>query len=91
LGDGFWPGKGDLDHLLDVMRREAEAHDRDPDAIEVTWAGDLTAGEDPVAAAAALAAKGVSRVIVPSFLFWRDPEGSLAAFGESVVAPLADL
>jgi len=91
LGDGFWPGKGDLDHLLDVMRREAEAHDRDPEAIEVTWAGDLTAGEDPVAAAAALAAKGVSRVIVPSFLFWRDPESSLAAFGESVVAPLADL
>ena len=91
LGDGFWPGKGDLDHLLDVMRREAEAHDRDPEAIEVTWAGDLTAGEDPVTAAAALAAKGVSRVIVPSFLFWRDPEGSLAAFGESVVAPLADL
>ena len=91
LGDGFWPGKGDLDHLLDVMRREAEAHDRDPEAIEVTWAGDLTAGEDPVAAAAALADKGVSRVIVPSFLFWRDPEGSLAAFGESVVAPLADL
>ncbi len=91
LGDGFWPGKGDLDHLLDIMRREAEAHDRDPDAIEVTWAGDLTAGEDPVAAAAALADKGVSRVIVPSFLFWRDPEGSLAAFGESVVAPLADL
>ena len=91
LGDGFWPGKGDLDHLLDVMRREAEAHDRDPDAIEVTWAGDLTAGEDPVAAAAALADKGVSRVIVPSFLFWRDPEGSLAACGESVVAPLADL
>ncbi len=91
LGDGFWPGKGDLDHRLDVMRREAEAHDRDPEAIEVTWAGDLTAGEDPVAAAAALAAKGVSRVIVPSFLFWQDPESSLAAFGESVVAPLADL
>ncbi len=91
LGDGFWPGKGDLDHLLDVMRREAEAHDRDPDAIEVTWAGDLTAGEDPVAAAEALAAKGVSRVMVPSFLFWREPESSLAAFGESVVAPLAAL
>ncbi len=91
LGDGFWPGKGDLDHLLDVMCREAEAHDRDPDAIEVTWAGDLTAGEDPVAAAEALAAKGVSRVMVPSFLFWREPESSLAAFGESVVAPLAAL
>ena len=91
LGDGFWPGKGDLDHLLDVMRREAEAHDRDPDAIEVTWAGDLTTGEDPLAAAQALATKGVSRVMVPSFLFWRDPDESLAAFGESVVTPLADL
>jgi len=91
LGDGFWPGKGDLDHMLDVMRHEAEAHGRDPDAIEVTWGGDIPSGEDPVAAAEALAAKGVSRVVVPSFLFWRDTEGSLAEFGERVVAPLADL
>jgi len=91
LGDGFWPGKGDLDHLLDVMRREAEAHGRDPDAIEVTWAGDLTAGEDPVAAAGALAAKGVSRVMVPAFLFWRGTAERLAAFGDEVVTPLADL
>ncbi len=91
LGDGFWPGKGDLDHLLDVMRREAEAYDRDPDAIEVTWAGDLTAGEDPVAAAGALAAKGVSRVMVPAFLFWRRTAERLAAFGDEVVTPLADL
>ena len=91
LGDGFWPGTGDLDHLLDIMRREAEAHDRDPDAIEITWGGDIPAGEDPLAAAEALATKGVSRVVVPSFLFWRDPEASLAEFGERVVAPLADL
>ncbi|MDG2427295.1 MAG: LLM class F420-dependent oxidoreductase [Acidimicrobiales bacterium] len=91
LGDGFWPGKGDLDNLLGVMCREAEAHGRDPAAIEVTWAGDLTAGEDPVAAAETLAAKGVNRVMVPSYLFWQDPESSLAAFGESVVAPLAGL
>ena len=73
------------------MHRTAEAHDRDPSAIEVTWAGDLTADEDPVATAEALAAKGVSRVMVPSYLFWRNPESSLAAFGESVVAPLAAL
>ena len=91
LGDGFWPGKGDLDHLLDVMRREAEAHDRDPDAVEVTRAGDLTANEDPLAAAEDLAAKGVNRVVVPSYLFWRDTEASLAEFSERVVAPLADL
>ena len=91
LGDGFWPGTGDLDHLLDVMRRSADAHDRDPDAIEVTWAGDLTTGDDPMAAAEALAAKGVSRVLVPSFLFWRKTEEQLAAYGEEVVAPLAGL
>ena len=91
LGDGFWPGKGDLDHLIDAMRREAESHDRDPDAIEVTWAGDLTAGEDPVATAADLANRGVDRLIVPSFAFWQDTEQRMAAFGEDVVAQLADL
>ena len=91
LGDGFWPGTGDLDHLLGVMRSEAEVHDRDPDNIEVTWAGDLTAGDDPMATATELAARGVSSVMVPSFLFWQDPEGSMAAFSENVVAPLADL
>ena len=91
LGDGFWPGTGDLDHLLDVMRRSADTHDRDPDAIEVTWAGDLTTGDEPMAAAEALAAKGVGRVLVPSFLFWQNSEEQLAAFGEQVVAPLADL
>ena len=73
------------------MRRSADAHDRDPDAIEVTWAGDLTTGDEPMAAAEALAAKGVGRVLVPSFLFWQNSEEQLAAFGEQVVAPLADL
>ncbi|HAQ22513.1 MAG TPA: LLM class F420-dependent oxidoreductase [Acidimicrobiaceae bacterium] len=91
LGDGFWPGKGDLDHLLDVMRREAESHDRDPDAIEVTWAGDLTAGDDPLATAAELASRGVDRLIVPSFVFWQDTEQRMATFGDDVVAQLADL
>ena len=91
LGAGFWPGTGDLDHLLDVMRRSADTHDRDPDAIEVTWAGDLTTGDEPMAAAEALAAKGVGRVLIPSFLFWQNSEEQLAAFGEQVVTPLADL
>ena len=44
-----------------------------------------------MAAAEALAAKGVGRVLVPSFLFWQNSEEQLAAFGEQVVAPLADL
>lgn len=91
LGNGFWPAKGDLDHLLDVMRREADAHDRDPDAIEVTWSADLAGNDDPVAAAEQLAEKGVSRVVVPSFMFLRNTADALAEFGETFVAPLADM
>jgi hypothetical protein len=41
--------------------------------------------------AAELAAKGVTRLVVPGFLFWRDPEESLARFGEEVVAPLSEV
>ena len=91
LGDGFWPGRGDLGHLMGVMRQEAEAHGRDPDDIEVTWAGDLATGEDPVQAAEGLRALGVGRVVVPSFLFLRDTVDALAQFADAVVAPLADL
>jgi len=91
LGDGFWPGRGDLGHLMGVMRQEAEAHGRDPDDIEVTWAGDLATGEDPVQAAEGLRALGVGRVVVPSFLFLRDTADALARFADAVVAPLADL
>ena len=91
LGNGFWPGRGDLGHLIDVMRQEAEAHGRDPDGIEITWAGDLATGEDPVQAAEGLRALGVGRVVVPSFLFLRDTADALAKFADAVVAPLADL
>ena len=91
LGDGFWPGRGDLNHLIGIMRQEAEAHGRDPDGIEVTWAGDLATGENPVEAAEGLRALGVDRIVVPSFLFLRDTAGALAQFADAVVAPLADL
>jgi probable F420-dependent oxidoreductase len=39
LGDGFFPGKGDLDtlrHLFGVMRDEAKKAGRDPSKIEIT-------------------------------------------------------
>ncbi|MBQ91387.1 MAG: LLM class F420-dependent oxidoreductase [Acidimicrobiaceae bacterium] len=91
LGDGFFPGKGDLDALLDTMHREAEAHDRDPAGIEVVWGGDGVMDASTVERAAELAAKGVTRLVVPGFLFWRDPEESLARFGEEVVAPLSEV
>ena len=90
LGDGFFPGKGDLDALLATMHREAEAHGRDPAAIEVIWGGEGVMDTSIVDRAAELAAKGVTRLVVPGFLFWGDPEESLARFGEEVVAPLAE-
>ena len=39
LGDGFFPGKGDTEHLVAVMRDAATAAGRDPDAIELTSGG----------------------------------------------------
>ena len=91
LGDGFFPAKGDLDALLDAMHREAEAHNRDPADIEVIWGGEGVMDASAVDRAAELAAKGVTRLIVPAFLFWGDPEESLARFGEEVVSPLAEV
>ncbi|MAG04704.1 MAG: LLM class F420-dependent oxidoreductase [Acidimicrobiaceae bacterium] len=92
LGDGFFPaGGGDLGELLATMRQSAEEHGRDPDLIEVTGSGEGLLGDDPVGAAQELATMGVGRVVVPAFLFWADPAGSLAEFGERVVAPLSDI
>ena len=89
LDDVVSAAGGDLDALLDTMHREAEAHGRDPAAIEVIWGGEGVMDASIVDRAAELAAKGVTRLVVPGFLFWGDPEESLARFGEEVVAPLA--
>jgi len=35
LGDGYFPARGAPQELLDTVRRTAEAHGRDPDAIEI--------------------------------------------------------
>jgi len=93
LGDGFFPAKGDLDALLDTMRRSADEHGRDPDAIEVSWGG-VNLGENVVEQATDLAAKGVGRIIVPSLPFLGSPAQiaeKTAEFGETVVAPLAEM
>ncbi len=90
LGDGFFPaGSGDLGGLLEAMRRSAEENGRDPDAIEVTCSGEALMGDDPVAAAEELRALGVDRAVLPNYLFWADPEASLAEFGERIVGPVA--
>jgi probable F420-dependent oxidoreductase len=85
LGDGFFPGTTDAEHLthiLGVMRRAAEESGRDPDAIEVTTGGPLDA--DGIRRLGDL---GVHRITIPPLDF--DPEGlrtRLSAFAEDVMA-----
>ncbi len=93
LGDGFFPGEGNLDDLLVIMRRTAEEVGRDPDAIEVTSFHEGLWGDDPMAAVQKMAAKGVHRLGIPSFIFSLapDPAAAIAEFGERVVGPAAEI
>jgi probable F420-dependent oxidoreductase len=85
LGDGFFPGTTDTEHLahiLGVMRRAAEEVGRDPDAIEVTTGGPLD-----VDGIRRLRDLGVHRLTIPPPAF--DEEGlrsGLSAFAEDVMA-----
>ena len=60
LGDGYFPARGAPQELLDLARRTAEEHGRDPDALEITTSVPADLDEIP-----ALAARGVSRLLVP--------------------------
>ena len=91
LGNGFFPGKGDLKHLLSIMNESAEKNGRDPKEIEVNWGDNEIMGEDPVAAAEKLRAQGVTRVIVPSVMFLQNPEEQLEEFGDRVVSKISDI
>ena len=60
LGDGFFPARGASPELIDLARRTAEEHGRDPDAIEIT--ASLPEDLDTIPE---LAACGVTRLLVP--------------------------
>ncbi|MDH5288861.1 MAG: LLM class F420-dependent oxidoreductase [Acidimicrobiia bacterium] len=60
LGDGYFPARNAPQELIDLARRTAEAHGRDPDALEIT-----TSVPDDLDDIPALAARGVSRLLVP--------------------------
>ena len=89
LGDGYFPGTtqpDELSRLIEALGREAAAQGRAPEdicvhAIFSDW-GEPEAGVDR------MRTQGVSRVMVPAFLF-TGPGGleRLAEFGERVVAP----
>ena len=89
LGDGFFPGKGDLTELVDIARQTAADAGRDAEALEITSFNDAIFGTDPLSGVEELEAQGVDRVFVPSFLFLADTADTLAGFGERVIAPSA--
>ena len=96
LGDGFFPGKGsiaELTEMIDIVHQSAAEHDRDPDAIEITAAHPGLFGGDPVGAAQELASIGVNRTIAPAFmLLGSEGVGAKAAeMAERIVAPIADV
>ena len=85
LGDGFFPGRGGLGELVDIVRQTAADAGRNPEGIEVTSGSVDILGDDPRGAVEELAAQGVDRVVVPSFLFLRDTENALAEFAAKVI------
>lgn len=96
LGDGFFPGKGsiaDLTEMIDIVRQTAAEHDRDADAIEITAAHPGLFGDDPVGAAQELASIGVSRTIAPAFmLLGSEGVGAKATqMAEQIIGPIADV
>jgi probable F420-dependent oxidoreductase len=60
LGDGYFPARGAPQELIDLARRTAEEHGRDPDALEITTSVPADLDDIPT-----LAARGVSRLLVP--------------------------
>ncbi len=87
VGDGFFPGKGDLRELFDICRQTAADAGRDPGAVELTGVHPGIFGDDPQGAIEELASWGAQRAIVPSLMFLNDTERSLTEFGERVIAP----
>ncbi len=73
LGDGFFPGKGNLPELVDVVRQTAADAGRDAAAIEITANHPGLFGDDPAAAVEEAEAWGVDRLTIPTFFFAKDP------------------
>jgi len=88
LGDGFFPAKGShetLARLYQLARTTALEHGRDPDAIEFTSGGYGALGAGALDEVEKLAAIGVDRVVVPSFVFWKDTADALARYADEVI------
>lgn len=94
IGDGFFPAFGShdqLSHLFGVAREAAENAGRDAHRLEFTTGGNGAVGERALEEVAQLAQLGVARVILPSFMFFKDTENALARYGDEVIAPSASI
>lgn len=91
IGDGFFPGTGDLAELFDIVGQSAAAANRDPAAVELTAGHAGLFGDDPLGAVEELRSLGVSRAVVPAFRFaGQGMDDRLAGFSEHVIARSAD-
>ncbi|MBI2704664.1 MAG: LLM class F420-dependent oxidoreductase [Actinobacteria bacterium] len=90
LGDGFFPGRGEVAQLvalLDEMRAAATEAGRDPGTIEVTAGTAAIFAPDAVDQVKRLEELGVSRIVVPPLSFRLDEiGGALGQFGENLIA-----
>lgn len=94
LGEGFFPGKGsvaELAEMMDIARQTAADNDRDPSAIELTAGHPGIFGDDPVGAAEEMASIGCGRLVVPGFMMMKNTEDAMAAFAEKVINPTQGL
>jgi probable F420-dependent oxidoreductase len=96
LGDGFFPGKGsiaELTEMIDIVLQTAAEHDRDADVIEITAAHPGLFGNDPVGAAEELRAIGVSRTIAPAFMLLgsQGVEAKAAEMAEKIIGPISGI
>ena len=90
LGDGYYPvsrgSSAELAELFALARSTATDAGRDPAAIEMTTGGSAATGRIGSDEIRALADIGADRILVPSFMFWRDPANDLARYAEEVIA-----
>jgi hypothetical protein len=59
---------------------------RNPDVLTFTSGGNGAIGSRALDEVGELAAMGVTRVVLPSFLFWQDTEEALARYGAEIIA-----
>lgn len=85
IGDGFFPGTGDIPKLVDIAQQTAADAGRDAGSIEFS-AGHPGVVKDPKGAMEELDSWGVSRMVVPAFLFDRaeDPAAAMSDWTSAV-------